>query len=182
MKKELIKMVVAIVLMFFPIVAVSAHKPTDNVQNTRLMDGTYRMQIPFIENQGQLGNKDISFYAKSFGGTLFVWKNGTIAYSFVSEDNGGVVIWEIITDRNVEVRGLNPSPTKINYFKGQDKNKWRTNIPSYEGVSLGQVYKGIDLRLKAYGNNVEKLFTVLPGANPNEITVKLKEVMGLKVS
>jgi hypothetical protein len=40
-------------------------------------------------------------------------------------------------------------------------------------VSLGEVYKGIELKLKAHGNNVEKLFYVKPGANPEQIRVSL---------
>jgi len=35
------------------------------------------------------------------------------------------------------------------------------------------VYKGIEIRLKAYGNNVEKLFCVKPGANSEQIKIRL---------
>lgn len=47
-------------------------------------------------------------------------------------------------------------------------------ISSYRMVSLGEVYDGIELKLKAYGNAVEKLFYVKPGANPDEIRVCLE--------
>ncbi|QII12692.1 hypothetical protein KsCSTR_33130 [Candidatus Kuenenia stuttgartiensis] len=40
-------------------------------------------------------------------------------------------------------------------------------------VDIGEVYKGIELKLKAYGNNVEKLFYVKPGANPDQIKINL---------
>ena len=53
-------------------------------------------------------------------------------------------------------QGDNRSQTKVNYFIGNDKSKWKTNIPTYNTVSLGKVYKGIDLYLKAYGETVEK--------------------------
>ena len=50
--------------------------------------------------------------------------------------------------------------TKVNYFIGSDKSKWKTNISTYDSVSFGEVYKGIDLSLKAYGKTVEKVFTI----------------------
>src|SRR3990167_9563439 len=36
----------------------------------------------------------------------------------------------------------------------------KTNVSTYDYVNLGEIYKGIELRLKAYGDNVEKLFCV----------------------
>ena len=64
----------------------------------------------------------------------------------------------------------------MNYFKGNDPSKWKTNISTYEVVTLGEVYKGIELKLKAYGNNVEKLFYVKPGANPDQIKIRLSGI------
>ena len=70
----------------------------------------------------------------------------------------------------------------MNYFIGKEKNNWRSNILSYESISVGEIYKGIGLTLKAYGNNVEKLFTVSPGESSAIIRVKLKGAKGLKVN
>ena len=44
------------------------------------------------------------------------------------------------------------------------------------------MYDGIGLRLKAYGNNVEKLFTVMPDANPESIKVGLSGATALRVN
>ena len=52
----------------------------------------------------------------------------------------------------------------------------RANIPTYEVVTLGEVYEGIELKLKAYGNNVEKLFYVKPGADPDQIKISLSGI------
>ena len=169
MRKDLLRKTVVAVAMVISPALVSATTPPDTVNKTQVMNKAYRMQIPFIENRGQVENSDVSFYAKTFGGTLFVGKDGTLTYSFLSEDKGGVVIKEIVTDGKVVVKGLEPSPTKVNYFKGNDQSKCKTNIPSYNSVSLGEIYKGIELTLKAYGKNVEKLFTVLPGSSPEVI-------------
>jgi len=182
MKKIILSETVSIIMVMLLPIVVFASKPPYDAQKDKILKKTYRMSVPFIENRGQLGNKDVSFYAKTFGGTLFVEKDGTLIYNLPFEDKGGIAIKEVFTNKKIKVKGLEPSPTKINYFKGNDKSKWKTNIPSYRSVYLGEVYKGIDLTLRAYGNNVEKLFTVLPEENPDVIKIKVQGAKGLKVN
>ena len=74
------------------------------------------------------------------------------------------------------IQGEEKSVTKVNYFKGNDSSKWKSNISTYDVVNLGEIYKGIELRLKAYGNNVEKLFCVKPDANPEQIKISLSGI------
>ena len=42
-----------------------------------------KLQMPFIANEGQV-DECVAFYAKTFGGTVFVTKNGEIVYSLPS--------------------------------------------------------------------------------------------------
>ena len=45
------------------------------------------------------------------------------------------------------VTGLDELPGKVNYFIGNDPEKWKTNIPTYQAVVVYQeVYPGIDLK------------------------------------
>ncbi len=84
---------------------------------------------------------------------------------------------ELVGAKVKAIKGEDPSITKVSYFKGNDPSKWKTNISTYDAVNLGEVYKGIELKLRAYGNNVEKLFCVKPGADPEQIKIRLS---GLK--
>jgi hypothetical protein len=81
-----------------------------------------------------------------------------------------------------EVIGEEKALTKVSYFKGDDSSKWKNNISTYNIVNLGEIYKGIELKLKAYGSNVEKLFYVKPGAEPDNIKIKISGVDALKVN
>jgi len=154
----------------------------DDAKKAEILKHAYRIQVPFIENRGQVESKDVRFYANTFGGTIFVEKDGVLTYNLPVEDKGGVVIKEIFTEKQITITGLEPSPTRVNYFIGKDKSNWKTNIPSYDSIPLGEIYKGIDLTLRAYGNNVEKLFTVLPEENPEIIRIKIEGAKGLKVN
>jgi hypothetical protein len=145
-----------------------------------------KVQIPFIANQGQ-SNKEIKFYARTFAGTVFVTETGRLVYSLPKfEDKklvAGATLKEKLVGGNVtEVKGENQAATKLSYFKGNDSSKWQSNIPSYDIVSLGEVYEGIDFKLKAYGNNVEKLFYVKPGSEPETIKIKLSGSKEIRVN
>jgi len=39
------------------------------------------LSVPFIENKGQI-DKDVAYYAKTMGATLFVTKKGEMVYGF----------------------------------------------------------------------------------------------------
>jgi len=145
------------------------------------------LQIPFIENEGQIKNESVKYYAKTLGGTVFITKDGQVVYSlpnFEKEKEGkGWVIKESFIGTSISnVKGENESTAKVNYFKGKDSSKWRTNISTYNLVSLGEIYQGIELKLKACGNNVEKLFYVTPNANSERIKVKIEGAEGLTVN
>ncbi|MBI5677582.1 MAG: hypothetical protein HZC52_03625, partial [Planctomycetes bacterium] len=49
-------------------------------EKSELIQKTKKLQIPFIANKGQTDEK-VKFYANTFGGTVFVTKNGEIVYS-----------------------------------------------------------------------------------------------------
>ena len=46
------------------------------------------VQVPFIENGGQVENDAVRFYARTFGGTLFVEDGGILTYSLPAEKGG----------------------------------------------------------------------------------------------
>ena len=93
-----------------------------------------------------------------------------------SEINGIALKEEFVGGKINEIKGESQSVTKVNYFKGNDPSQWKTNVSTYELVNLGEVYEGIGLSLKAYGNNVEKLFTVKPGASPDQIKIGMRDI------
>ncbi len=141
--------------------------------------------IPFIKNEGQV-DKRVRFYAKTFGGTLFITKDGQLVYKLPrvrdGKIHGGIVLKEVLENAKVErVKGLERANTKVSYFIGKDKKKWVTNLETFKSISLGEIYEGISLELKAYSNNVEKIFKVEPGADPERIILRVEGGEGLRI-
>ncbi|OOP55044.1 MAG: hypothetical protein AYP45_17030 [Candidatus Brocadia carolinensis] len=94
----------------------------------------------------------------------------------------GLALKEVFAGGNIDtVQGEGEVVTQVNYFKGNDPAQWKRNVPAYEVVNLGEVYKGIQIRLRAYGNNIEKRFYLKPHADPEVITMKLSGAHAISV-
>jgi hypothetical protein len=112
--------------------------------------GIGKIQIPFVENQGQV-HEDVAFYARTFGGTVFVTKESQIVLVLPSTKDGdlrSLVIREEFAGSSIsKPSGLEESVSRINSFIGDDPGKWSRDIKSYNKVSLGTLYDGIVLEL-----------------------------------
>lgn len=142
------------------------------------------IQIPFIENQGQL-NSEVSYYARTFAGTVFVTTQGELVYALPQPGSGrqqkSVVVRETLVGANkTSPQGENRSPTMVNVYRGPEKN-WREYVATYETVSLGDVYQGVELKLRAHGSNLEKLFYVAPDGKVSDIRLELQGTRELQV-
>ena len=78
MSKTVLHKIAAVITVILFWTMIFASKPADDAQKSKVMHKAYRMQIPFIENRGRVGDDKGSFYAKPVGGTLFVGKEGTL--------------------------------------------------------------------------------------------------------
>ncbi len=154
--------------------------------------------IPFVANEGQMDEK-VKFHAGTFGGGVFVTREGAIVYNLPFYENegkfpgprkdrsrkttGGVALREVLVKGRVNpVLGEGAAPARIHYFKGRDASRWKSHVAAYDMVSLGEVYEGVIARLRAYGNNVEKLFFVQPGADAEVIRIRVDGAEGLTIN
>jgi len=131
------------------------------------------LEIPFLQNIGQFENESVKYYVDTFAGRVFV-TNENITYVLNDNDGSSYVIREFAYDDGVaisfqDVIGMQKSSTNVSSFIGNDPEMWKSDIPTYDGLSLGKTWDGIDMSLHAYGNNIEKIFTVMPGYDSSDI-------------
>jgi hypothetical protein len=69
------------------------------------------------------------------------------------------------------IEGVGQLPGKSNYFIGNDRRKWRANVPNYSRVKYKNVYNGIDLVYYGNQQELEYDFIVSPGARPGAISM-----------
>ena len=152
------------------------------------------VRIPFVANAGQT-DAAVAYYASTFSGTVFVTKDGDIVYSLPGErhrsgaaqladptpSTGGWSLTETVVGGTARPRASDAASARVNYFVGNDPARWRNGLPTFDAVSLGEVWPGISLDLRAHGKNVEKLFKVKPGADPSQIRMRVAGARSLRV-
>ncbi len=65
-----------------------------------------------------------------------------------------------------------PTESYYNYFIGNDKSKWATNVRGYGEAILKELYTGIDLKIIEEQEQLKYEFHVSPEANPNDILLQ----------
>jgi hypothetical protein len=149
----------------------------DATERERLAD----VRIPFVGNCGQWDER-VAFAAKSEFGTAFVTQDGQIVYSSV---NGASDSWTL-TETAISEKKPSPRPgqaavTRVSYFHGNDPRRWHTGLRSYEEISLGDVWPGISVSLRARGATVEKIFTVQPDSGTEKIRLRVNGARSLRI-
>ncbi len=142
------------------------------------------LQIPFVANQGQIKDKNIRFHAQTMGGSVYISHDGQMTYFFPqTEKSKSLVVKEgLVNITGMNLKGGDPSITKVNYILGNDQKKWKTDLDTFNTVNFGEVYHDIDFDLKALGNTIEKIFTVKPGADPRKIQLAVYGNDGLFIN
>jgi hypothetical protein len=144
------------------------------------------LAVPFVENAGQI-DPAVVYYASTFSGKVFVTRHGQIVYDLPARSPnapsgdraGGSSVTESFVGGRTAPVGRQPAAARVSFFLGNDPARWRAQVPTYAEVGLGEVYPGIDVTLKAHGKQVEKIFTVQPGAAPDAIRVRVAGAQGL---
>ena len=137
--------------------------------------------IPFTENNGQIKNKTVKFTASTFIGNVYVKDNG-IVYKLTKSNKTWVVTETFKNANTVSAKGIVPSKTKVSYYIGNNPKNWNKNLSTYQQILYSNLYTGVDLRLKAHGKNIEKIYTIGSAGSASSIWVSVSGSKGLKIT
>ena len=136
--------------------------------------------LPFVQNDGQV-HPDVRFFVDTFAGRVYVTNNGLTYDLLTGQSNTRMATTESFIHANSpQPFGIERNEAMVNYFVGE-KSNWRSDIATFDKVSFGEVWNGITVDLKAVNNNVEKIFTLAPGADVHDIQIKVEGVDELRV-
>lgn len=69
----------------------------------------------------------------------------------------------------------------FNYYLGDDSNRWKSNVKSFESILYRNVWPGIDLRYYLRGQSLKYDFIVHPSADWSKISLDYQFLNGLKI-
>jgi hypothetical protein len=146
------------------------------------------LPMAFEANQGQSAGP-VKFLSRGQGYTAFLTAEGMVlslhpaSVPAQAEAGGSVSVTNaknitlqfklIGAAANPTAAGENPLPGKVNYFIGNDRTKWHTNIAAYARVRYRNVYPGVDLVYYGNHSQLEYDFAVSPGADASKIKFEI---------
>lgn len=152
------------------------------------------LTIPFVANEGQLPAA-VRFQASTIAGTLLVMDDGSMrhvlapharkAADAVARDHSGAgsgaTFVESFAGRGATPRGGGRSATNVSFLR-DTADRHRAHVATYHDVRLDDAFPGVDVVLRATGSNVEKIYTVAPGRDPDAIRMRIDEARSLRVA
>ena len=82
---------------------------------------------------------------------------------------------------NPEVTASQAASDYCNYFIGNDKSKWASNVKNYKEVNYTNIYPQINLQVIGMQNSVKYNFYVKPGGNTKDIKLAYEGLKSIKL-
>jgi hypothetical protein len=161
-----------------------------------------KLPFSFEPNQGQTA-QSVKFLARGSGYTLFLTsqeavlslatsqpkpatrpgdsKAGARPAGALSQSRTALRMKLLGASPDASVEGADELPGKSNYFIGNDRANWHTNVPNYSKVRYHNVYPGVDLVYYGNQGRLEYDFVVAPGADPRQIALSFKGTKRLRI-
>lgn len=179
----------------------SAFLPTPVAAQTRLTSApplSSQLPLSFEPNLGQ-SNPDVQFTVRRGGQTLFLTRNQVVLglanapRAFVGPKTARMLQSSKPVTATVRMNFVNSQaaksmepldqlPGKVNYLKGNDPSKWRSDIPTYGSVAYREVYPGIDLVFHGEAGALEYDFVAKPGSDPSKVNVQFEGASRIDLS
>ena len=167
----------------------------------------YDDKFKFIENKGQWPN--FVLYRATSKSTKMYIEQGRVLYQFVDGEVlnkyhaktiesqvASDIPSELITANFIDAQEVKktistkPSLEYYNYYIGNDKEKWASQVYGFADVVLKNLYEGIDVHYNNEGDHLKYEFIVSSRADPDLIkirydnanSVKLTRAGGLKIT
>jgi hypothetical protein len=188
---------------------VNSRVSPDAASRSRLVAAYGKLPLSFEANQGQT-DAQVRFLSRGSGYTLFLTGHEAVLALQKAEGNtskpeipgqAGALKFEtrhspLVTrpsasvlrmglvgaSEATQVSGLEELPGKSNYLIGNDRRKWRSDVPNYAKVRYQNVYPGVDLVYYGNQGQLEYDFVVAPGADPAQIRLDVMADLGVRPS
>jgi gliding motility-associated-like protein len=161
--------------------------------------------LSYIENKGQW-NEKVKFKVDMSGATAFLEKDGItyllsdkIEHNHQQHEKKALLIEEeheieqVIRYHAYNFRWLNTNSTVLlqpsvkekaynNYFIGNDKSKWASNVSIYKNVTYKNLYNQIDAKVYSTGNSMKIDYVVKKGAKVSDIQLRYNGTDNIRIS
>src|ERR1043165_5857047 len=166
-----------VVAAVFPLAA--AQQP---VQAKLAAGALANIPLTFEANHGQF-DAPVRFLSRTPRYTMFLTPTETVLRLRDAGAQNDVIRWRLSgASSDPVIRGEQPLETRTNYFRGNDRRNWRTDVENFGQVRYERVYPGVDLVFRGNQQQIEYDFTLAPNANPKQIRLVFDGVGSLTLA
>ena len=182
----------------------SVPENTDHAAKAQVDKNYGKLPLSFIRNDGQMDEK-VEYYERGSGHSMYFTGEGVYLELISSRESEASTSQspnqvvqsarpdDLVGRKTIKLSpiGANKNPKiiadgmqkgKVNYLIGNDPEKWKTNIPTYQSVVYKDIYENIDM--KFYGNNRQMEYDVIvkPGADVSVVQISYEGTEGLNIT
>jgi Leucine-rich repeat (LRR) protein len=150
-----------------------------------------RQPLSFIENKGQWAS-EVRYMARLSGMNVWLTDSGFV-YDFHRRNEDSSLSGHVVRmkfaggkeyggKQHIPVRGEDKQTAYYNYFLGNDRSKWASNVPLYGAVRLEEVYTGIAARAYFEDGQMRYDMIVAPNADASQIALEFDGADGVRVN
>jgi Beta-propeller repeat. len=163
----------------------------EKLKRAKVSESYGQLPLSFEVNQGQADAR-VKFQSRGSGYSLFLTDTEAVLSLSKPEpdkDKGEAARRRAVlrmrpvgANPQPQIKGVKELPGKTNYYIGNDPEKWRTAIQTYERVEYESVYPGVDMAYYGNQRQLEYDFIVAPGARPSIIELDFDGADGLEIN
>ena len=121
-----------------------------------------RMPLAFELNAGQTDPR-VKAFSRGSGYGLFLTADESVVVLTRNSGKSAAIRMKLLGAKDSRVVPTDPLPGTVNSFIGNDRSKWRTDIPTFSKVKYEGIYSGVDLIYYGNQQQLEYDFVVAPG-------------------
>jgi beta-propeller repeat-containing protein len=165
---------------------------TSALASSAMNEARQRLPLSFETNRGQ-ADADVKFVGRGDGFALLLKLNEAVfslharkqtlagdvqaSAASVNDDASAPRLMSMRIEganSTARITGEDRQEARANYFIGNDKSKWISDVETFSRVSYSGVYRGVDLVFYGNQQRLEYDFIVAPGADPQEIRLRFE--------
>ena len=132
-----------------------------------------KLPLSFEPNMGQ-SDKQVRFLSRGPGYSVFLTPTEAV-FSLRGNEKAAVLRMKLTgANANARVKGEEQLQGRVNYLVGNNRDRWRTGIPTFRQVHYDNVWQGVDMVWYGTQSELEYDFVVNPGSDVSQVRLSFE--------
>src|SRR5215212_1091428 len=132
-----------------------------------------KLPLSFEPNMGQ-SDKQVRFLSRGPGYSVFLTPTEAV-FCLRGNEKAAVLRMKLTgANANARVKGEEQLQGRVNYLVGNNRDRWRTGMPTFRQVHYDNVWQGVDMVWYGTQSELEYDFVVNPGSDVSQVRLSFE--------